>query len=95
VFKDLFFRCEYKWDTIFEWAEVAVVTLLVWLNLILIDILYNRIKKKSKPKKQRMLSISLTKMKLCSEKRKMIIYSKYVTCFLLLILKFNAIFCFQ
>jgi casein kinase 1 len=29
VFKDLFFRCEYKWDTIFEWAEVAVVTLFV------------------------------------------------------------------
>ncbi|EAR83400.1 casein kinase (macronuclear) [Tetrahymena thermophila SB210] len=24
IFKDLFFRCEYKWNTIFDWAEVAV-----------------------------------------------------------------------
>ncbi|EGR29909.1 hypothetical protein IMG5_146270 [Ichthyophthirius multifiliis] len=25
LFKDLFYRCEYKWDLIFEWAEVAVI----------------------------------------------------------------------
>ena len=80
MFKDLFFRCEYKWDTIFEWAEVAVVTLLVLCKLMLIGILYNRTKKKNKPKKQRMLSISLTKMKLYSEKRRMIIYSIVYVC---------------